>query len=98
MEANAKFASPKKWEFLSTLYSSKPCFQPSVYLNPLYNFSVFDYGYVFSAITAFKGIKAHVFRAKMSSLIENAPVPYQLLKKDPTDRLTRKLSEKAANP
>ena len=32
------------------------------------------------------------YRAKMSTLIENGP--YQLLNKDPTDRLTRKLSEK----
>ena len=32
------------------------------------------------------------YHAKMSSLIENGP--YQLLYKDPTDRLTRKLSEK----
>ena len=32
------------------------------------------------------------YRAKMSTLIENGP--YQLLSKDPTDRLTRKLSEK----
>ena len=31
------------------------------------------------------------YRAKMSTLIENGP--YQLLNKDPTDRLTRKLSE-----
>ena len=32
------------------------------------------------------------YRAKMFTLIENGP--YQLLNKDPTDRLTRKLSEK----
>ena len=32
------------------------------------------------------------YRAKMSTLIENGP--YQLLNKDPTDRLTHKLSEK----
>ena len=32
------------------------------------------------------------YRAEMSTLIENGP--HQLLKKDPTDRLTRKLSEK----
>ena len=32
------------------------------------------------------------YRAKMSTLIENGP--YQLLNKDQTDRLTRKLSEK----
>ena len=32
------------------------------------------------------------YRAKMSTLIENGP--YQLLNKDPTDRLTCKLSEK----
>ena len=32
------------------------------------------------------------YRAKMSALIENGP--YQLLNKDPTDRMTRKLSEK----
>ena len=32
------------------------------------------------------------YRAKMSALIENGP--YQLLNKDTTDRLTRKLSEK----
>ena len=32
------------------------------------------------------------YRAKVSTLIENRP--YQLLNKDPTDRLTRKLSEK----
>ena len=32
------------------------------------------------------------YRTKMSTLIENGP--YQLLNKDPTDRLTRKLSEK----
>ena len=32
------------------------------------------------------------YRAKMSTLIENGP--YQLLNKDPTDRLIRKLSEK----
>ncbi|KAL9954306.1 hypothetical protein ACROYT_G041825 [Oculina patagonica] len=32
------------------------------------------------------------YRTKMSTLIENRP--YQLLNKDPTDRLTRKLSEK----
>ena len=32
------------------------------------------------------------YRAKISTLIENGP--YQLLNKDPTDRLTRKLSEK----
>ena len=32
------------------------------------------------------------YHTKMSSLIENGP--YQLLNKDPTDRLTRKLSEK----
>ena len=32
------------------------------------------------------------YRAKMSMLIENGP--YQLLNKDLTDRLTRKLSEK----
>ena len=32
------------------------------------------------------------YRTKMSTLIENGP--YQLLSKDPTDRLTRKLSEK----
>ncbi|XP_078351964.1 uncharacterized protein LOC144636650 [Oculina patagonica] len=32
------------------------------------------------------------YRTKTSTLIENGP--YQLLKKDPTDRLTRKLSEK----
>ena len=35
------------------------------------------------------------YRAKMSTLIENGP--YQLLNKDPTDRLTRKLSEKLLN-
>ena len=35
------------------------------------------------------------YRAKMSTLIENRP--YQLLNKDPTDRLNRKLSEKAAH-
>jgi len=34
----------------------------------------------------------NTYHAKMSSLIENRP--YQLLNKDPTDRLTRKLSEK----
>ena len=32
------------------------------------------------------------YRAEMSTLMENGP--HQLLKKDPTDRLTRKLSEK----
>ena len=32
------------------------------------------------------------YRAKISTLVENGP--YQLLNKDPTDRLTRKLSEK----
>ena len=32
------------------------------------------------------------YRAKMSTLIENGP--YQLLNKDPTDNLTRKMSEK----
>ena len=32
------------------------------------------------------------YHAWMSSLIENGP--YQLLNKDPTDRLTRKLSKK----
>ena len=32
------------------------------------------------------------YRIKMSTLIGNGP--YQLLNKDPTDRLTRKLSEK----
>ena len=32
------------------------------------------------------------YQAKISTLIENGP--YQLLNKDPTDRLTRKLSEK----
>ena len=32
------------------------------------------------------------YRTKMSTLIENGP--YKLLNKDPTDRLTRKLSEK----
>ena len=32
------------------------------------------------------------YRAKTSALIENGP--YQLLNKDPTDRMTRKLSEK----
>ena len=32
------------------------------------------------------------YHTKMSTLIENGP--YQLLNKDPTDRLTRKLSEK----
>ena len=32
------------------------------------------------------------YRAKMSTLIENGP--YQLLDKDPTDSMTRKLSEK----
>ena len=32
------------------------------------------------------------YRAKMSTLIKNGP--YQLLNKDPTDRLTRKMSEK----
>ena len=35
---------------------------------------------------------ANNYHAKMSSLIENGP--YQLLNKDPTDRLTCKLSEK----
>ena len=34
----------------------------------------------------------NTYRAKMSTLIENGP--HQLLNKDPTDRLTRKLSEK----
>ena len=34
----------------------------------------------------------NTYRAKMFTLIENGP--YQLLNKDPTDRLTRKLSEK----
>ena len=33
----------------------------------------------------------NTYHAKMSSLVENGP--YQLLNKDPTDRLTRKLSE-----
>ena len=37
-------------------------------------------------------IDTDTYRAKMSTLIENGP--YQLLNKDPTDRLTRKLSEK----
>ena len=32
------------------------------------------------------------YRANMSTLIENGP--YQILNKDPTDRLTRKLFEK----
>ena len=32
------------------------------------------------------------YHTKMSTLMENGP--YQLLNKDPTDRLTRKLSEK----
>ena len=35
------------------------------------------------------------YRAKKSTLIENGP--YKLLNKDPTDRLTRKLSEKLLN-
>ena len=41
-----------------------------------------------------KGALAYTdtYRTKMSTLIENGP--YQLLSKDPTDRLTRKLSEK----
>ena len=48
-------------------------------------------------LTADKGranivIDVNNYHAKMSSLIENGP--YQLLYKDPTDRLTRKLSEK----
>ena len=33
----------------------------------------------------------NTYQVKMSNLIENGP--YQLLNKDPTDRLTRKLSE-----
>ena len=33
----------------------------------------------------------YTYQVKMSSLIENGP--YKLLNKDPTDRLTRKLSE-----
>ena len=33
-----------------------------------------------------------IYHSNMSTLIENGP--YQLLNKDPTDRLTRKLSEK----
>ena len=35
------------------------------------------------------------YRAKMSTLIENGP--YQLLKKDPTDRLTRKKERKTSS-
>ena len=37
-------------------------------------------------------LDADTYHAKMSSLIDSGP--YQLLNKDPTDRLTRKLSEK----
>ena len=35
------------------------------------------------------------YRAKMSTFIENGP--YQLLKKDPTDRLTRKKERKTSS-
>ena len=37
-------------------------------------------------------LDADTYHAKMSALIDSGP--YQLLNKDPTDRLTRKLSEK----
>ena len=37
-------------------------------------------------------LDADIYHAKMSTLIDSGP--YQLLNKDPTDRLTRKLSEK----
>ncbi|KAL9987968.1 hypothetical protein ACROYT_G002355 [Oculina patagonica] len=37
-------------------------------------------------------LDTETYRTKMSTLIENGP--YQLLNKDPTDRLTRKLTEK----
>ena len=51
IEANAETALPKKWELLIWTYSSKPCFfEPSVFLDPLYILSVFDFGYICSAI------------------------------------------------
>ena len=41
-------------------------------------------------------LDADTYHAKMSALIDSGP--YQLLNKDPTDRLTRKLSEKLLTP
>ena len=40
-------------------------------------------------------LDANMYQTKMSSLIDNGP--YQRLNKDPTDFLTRKLSEKLLN-